>query len=970
MADQSIIDAIKEGFKQVAGLTGNSTPSGGGGAGGGSQQAVGYIQNAATQLANVAKEAVPLYFGFERLTKGADVTATAISGLSTGLNKIGLGAFGTLIGATGEELIKQKTNLDSVNKETGAAGLNIGRFVRMAGEAGVTTEQFGNIIKNSNGSLMGLGLNSSHSAEVFSKVNRQLIESDIGGKLMQAGLSSEDMAKYTAISLTNTRRRDLTTAEGQAAVQKSAAAFSQSLLEASAMTGQNRDTVAGNIKATLESTDNTLAMMNMSQKEADAFTELTGQISKTTPGLSKMVDELYNNGGVITKSSIDMQNAMGPAAGELQKHVAQLKASAQAGDEEGVRAAKKAIERDQAEALMYQANQSKLGQRTANMEEGMSQAQNQFVQGSRAYALNLKTAMEESGGNLDLALEKMRKDAANQTQGKTGEGKDDAGARVAMAMNEANHRATIQAGGMAQAFEKAADKVGNNAKALDLIQTGLNSIGAPGGKMDQAADKFLHFTDKATAALNSAVSGGKAQPGTAPVNEASRGAGGKINIIPKTGKADGGDIDENTEYIVGEEGPEKIRLAKPGIVTPNKEINNGINLAEISKTISTTISSSTGGGSTTTSRVQNDDSKRAEKELQTTKEQYATERQALLEKTRAEMGPDASRGDVRRAINGSEEGKALEEKYKAAMDPLYKRIESGISWEVSTKQEAAEETKKTVEQTVTNTKNASDAVSAIRINEIAETLKQADLQKSVIGKSVKDMSDDMLASMLPKGTTVEDYYEDMNGNLASWATDAAAKIKEKAEESKTVVVESQTKIAEIIKKSATVEQTSRDESAAETARLARTKNVSDENQSAAETARLAKQNTAGVTKVDPMAAFDNLFGGIANKLAPLKTAESKSAEVASKSADLKKAPDQSDAETKRLASASAAAKAKSEEPKTKTADKTKTQDTSLKDLNDQLTMLNKQMGQLISYNSEISEHTKTTARAKPAGQRS
>jgi unconventional prefoldin RPB5 interactor 1 len=133
-------------------------------------------------------------------------------------------------------------------------------------------------------------------------------------------------------------------------------------------------------------------------------------------------------------------------------------------------------------------------------------------------------------------------------------------------------------------------------------------------------------------------------------------------------------------------------------VDPNMRGNptggmDGFDLSSISKDISTTISSVTGGGSTTTKQVQTDESKAAEKELKSVKEQYAAERESLLQKVKEKLGPDAKSRSIRTEMREGDEGKALEEKYKALIGPLEKQIESGIKWEVETKQAAAKETK-------------------------------------------------------------------------------------------------------------------------------------------------------------------------------------------------------------------------------------------------------------------------------------
>jgi hypothetical protein len=126
----------------------------------------------------------------------------------------------------------------------------------------------------------------------------------------------------------------------------------------------------------------------------------------------------------------------------------------------------------------------------------------------------------------------------------------------------------------------------------------------------------------------------------------------------------------------------------------NKEPS--IDMAAISKDISTTISSVSGGNATTTRSVQNEESLAASKELAAVKEQYAAERETLLQKTKTQLGPDAGSRQIRNAMREGDEGKALEEKYSALRSSLEKKIEDGIKWEVSTKESALDDTKKII----------------------------------------------------------------------------------------------------------------------------------------------------------------------------------------------------------------------------------------------------------------------------------
>jgi hypothetical protein len=162
------------------------------------------------------------------------------------------------------------------------------------------------------------------------------------------------------------------------------------------------------------------------------------------------------------------------------------------------------------------------------------------------------------------------------------------------------------------------------------------------------------------------------------------------NSLPKPGTED---------KSFAENMAESIRKGMQTVgVNPNMRGNptggmDGFDLSSISKDIATSFSSVSGGGSTTTQRTQSDDSKTAETELKSVKEQYAAERTALAAKFKEAM-PEASFGERRRAMNTSDESKSLEAKYDALMKPLEKKIEDGIKWETTKKEEQLAVTKK------------------------------------------------------------------------------------------------------------------------------------------------------------------------------------------------------------------------------------------------------------------------------------
>ena len=255
---------------------------------------------------------------------------------------------------------------------------------------------------------------------------------------------------------------------------------------------------------------------------------------------------------------------------------------------------------------------------------------------------------------------------------------------------------------------------------------------------------------------------------------------------------------------MGEQGPELVVPEEQGQVISTGKVNDfvksmsnnvGLDMRKISKDISTTISSVSGGGETTTRRVQSDDSKAAQKALDAAKEQFQVEKQALREKIKEQLGPNASRGDVTKAAMASDEGKAISKKYEDAFTDLTKRVDAGIKYETERKEGAAVETKKIIEKEMAMVKTSNAKLSELYEESISEKeesadsevkidregrekiLKAAELHKDIIGKNVKDMTEEAIQAMLPAGSTMEDFYEDMEGNLQSWANDSAEKLK-------------------------------------------------------------------------------------------------------------------------------------------------------------------------------------------------
>ena len=498
--------------------------------------------------------------------------------------------------------------------------------------------------------------------------------------------------------------------------------------------------------------------MNDSFKTGGMRGKTEDQINKVLDKINEIVDSGKKTDGPETKFSNEAAKALRDAqveairnaAAELVKQGAKMPAA----DQKSVRTVNRALEADQA-------------QRISQAIETM--AKEQGTTGAKL----LEKAMQKPGGMKELE-EKLRKipeltasmDAARVGIVKTDEARDRNGGKPLTP--------TSQDGAFMATAEIIASSI------TDFLKRSVSAIKEL--TVNQANQVHINKIRES--------GGGGAPPGS----------GG----TPVEQRAAGGPVKEGVPYWVGEQGPELVVPEEQGQVISTGKVNDfvksmsnnvGLDMRKISKDISTTISSVSGGGETTTRRVQSDDSKAAQKALDAAKEQFQVEKQALREKIKEQLGPNASRGDVTKAAMASDEGKAISKKYEDAFTDLTKRVDAGIKYETERKEGAAVETKKIIEKEMAMVKTSNAKLSELYEESISEKeesadsevkidregrekiLKAAELHKDIIGKNVKDMTEEAIQAMLPAGSTMEDFYEDMEGNLQSWANDSAEKLK-------------------------------------------------------------------------------------------------------------------------------------------------------------------------------------------------
>ena len=778
-------------------------------------------------IEGVAGAALPAAFGLQRVATGAEPVAIAFKDLSGAIKAVGLEKFGGAVDYIARAVLDNKAQMDAATK-AGFATNDLFKFTREAANAGLTTEEWNKALKESGSSIAGLAGNNARSAEVFSKVSMEMRESEIGGQLQAYGVTTQELAEYTALSLTNNKKLNLADAESRNKARAAAEEMALQITETAQATGMSRDALAQQTKSAQQSADSFLVLNTLTDKQQKAFLDTQMALKPLGPAADHLQVAFQTGKWDDTaKGMYSALNAVNGSGDKLQSAQQSLMRAYQSGDATQIEAAK--LQQARAVADAQAAMNSKQFAETALTSTGNVAKVSKEMVSSVEVQQSARTARanaEETGLTGDKAYEvgaeKARLEArANITGKKVDENgrpidekgnvvtnlKDaqaDPGQVLSRGINEFNDRIKTQASGIATNFENINKQIFNTPAAIEKFNNAITAVGGDRKTTDQVVKEQEPVIDALKKLTSDVVSNTQSANGVPAVPPTQQTPSGNLNPIKKN-KAEGGDIAENEEYIVGEDGPEKIRLAKPGVVTPNKSINSGINLEEISKTISTTISSA-GGGSTTTSRVQNEDSKKAEVELEKARTQYAADRQKLLDSIKTQLGSDATFRDITKAMRTSDAAVALEDKYKAIMDPLQKRVDEGTSIEVSKKQGVIEQTRQQVEEHTkilsTEASRKQEAVnkkSELANAEMAGYEKQANLAKDIIGKSVEGMGDDDITAMLPKGSAMDDFYIDMNNKLQSFSADYVNKIHENEKKKQDVVTTYSNEQVDIIK---------------------------------------------------------------------------------------------------------------------------------------------------------------------------
>jgi hypothetical protein len=542
-------------------MKGGGTPPPGatiGGAPTASKIDTGMIDKAMNATGKLAEAVAPATIGLVKLATGASAAEIGLNGLTKGLETVGLGAFGSVVGMLGKAMLEVKGNMDLASKELGIGANNIGAFVRMSGEAGLTTQQFSETIKKSDGLMSGLAGSANRGAEAFSKVQKNLIESDLGRTLADIGISGQELAEMTALSMSNNTKLNLKTADGQKEAALAAGLLASELDATSKVSGQSREALMKTLKAEEQKPNVILMEMQMSKEQLAGYQNMKAQMAGFGPAFQSLSAEIAS-GGVRTKDGLAQMAALGPAGVKFEE-ATRLMTNAKTDQQK--KEAQAAL--DQAQAAINQRMASK--EYNDMMQYGTAE-QKAAIAAQVGNGANLKAAAknaEEAGGSFLEGGKKAKLESKAVQEGKEvnpdgtvkigadGKAVSDEGAKTAQLLNQANRQATIQAGALAGKFEDVNKAIGENSafkKALGLTGNAQN-MGEARAKIDTLApDAFnaVGITTQKTEEAKEGGSGGK--------------TGRRTTVVPKGGvpaHGEGGVVQGPELAVIAEKGPEAI----------------------------------------------------------------------------------------------------------------------------------------------------------------------------------------------------------------------------------------------------------------------------------------------------------------------------------------------------------------------------------------------------------------------------
>ena len=552
---------------------------------------------------------------------------------------------------TVEKAVKDSLNGWRDLSKSGAGFNNdiIGMTVAAAGTR-MPLADFANVIKDNASNFAGLGGNVTRGAEAFAKLGKEMFDSGITDSLKQLGYTNKDLNEVLALQMGTVRgaMRD-DKASREAAIQSAADLANEMDLMAK-MTGRTREEQQEAMKkaqgdASVEAKLRLIGIKEGPEAEKKARLEFLKQYNEAeAQGRGQMFKEVFATGQIMSKEAATQAALDGKAAEATRKAaVATSKGDAEAASKFNAEARVETLKLNQDETRLRQATLGKAG--GVASESISATMMNKTARADYDAAQSIKGDATYKGPTDDASLLAESKRRAQEAQaGKDKDGTDVSGATKA-AVQLGNRLDDVQSALKTGLLEPLNKEIGPGLKTFaDKYLSGKDFEGsgkriapaiegamARGNKSAQADGAPNYKTEPDEAGVVTGLAKGVgfaegkllkgAKAGLEGVNNMGTPKPAPTKAIPQ--KALGGPVEEGEPYIVGDGGEEEIFVPKTaGEIIPKsmlapkslasrsqnmdpakmfaelkaKTASGGLNLNEISKDISTTVS---GGGSST-----------------------------------------------------------------------------------------------------------------------------------------------------------------------------------------------------------------------------------------------------------------------------------------------------------------------------------------------------------------------------------
>jgi len=685
------------------------------------------------------------------------------------------------------EVVGNNTKIFETLSNTGNSfSNNIDLMKLSAANSRMTLEELSSVVQKSGKDFSGLGGSVAKGGQAFTEFSKTFFESGLTENLRQMGYTSKDLNEVLATQIGFQKSTTDTSVAGQIKTAAAAADLANEMDLIAKQTGKTRKEQEASLEKAkadgqIEAKFRLIGLTQSAEAEKEARAGFAKQLAQAQAmGTDQIFKEMFTTGTVRSQEAAMQMGLLGQAARETANSAKELSKGNVAASQTAMDSAKEGNLANQSNKALMQITAAGVGPAADVMKKNIETndalyqgaaktvkamgiamddvtkilgAQKKAIQDeqqARNGATSAMIAVQNRLGDMNAAANrairtplmtgeanKQLQNAANEmSQGvkpgasatKIAEGYANALVKSAAAGGESNSPTSTRS-----RYEENLKKTPGVLTAIDTIDKG---VGATVTGARNVANKVANFTAdvmkviKLEAPTRDEGTLGKTGQVFEPQDFIGKVAKGEMVLTPEQAK----------KFMEGAktEGIADAMKNLGGMMPPTSASSGGgFSLSSLSKEISTSVSSVT-SGSSITQRTQTDDSKKAQEELNELKKQANAEKEAVREKIKSQLGPDATNREKHKAVRDSDELKGLEEKYNSLMEPLQKKIEAGIKWETETKSEQVEETKNFVKEQADLLKISNTDILAIQESTNEEKLgKEKEASKAVLDELAK-----------------------------------------------------------------------------------------------------------------------------------------------------------------------------------------------------------------------------------------